>query len=125
MQLQKDVVKKETYELLKNLMNEDMLSDFFLVGGTALALKLGHRISIDLDMFTQNDIPVAALQKKLAEKYGFSEEFRAGNTLKGDFVPKLALLSTASVRSIFLIYLLQGFALFCSGIHAYAKSAEN
>jgi hypothetical protein len=25
---------------------------FFLVGGTALALQMGHRVSIDLDLFT-------------------------------------------------------------------------
>ena len=28
------------------------LADFHLVGGTALSLQLGHRNSIDLDLFT-------------------------------------------------------------------------
>jgi predicted nucleotidyltransferase component of viral defense system len=33
-------------------MNDDNVSDFGLAGGTALALQLGHRISVDLDFFS-------------------------------------------------------------------------
>jgi len=33
-------------------MSEPFLSDFVLVGGTALALQIGHRKSVDLDLFT-------------------------------------------------------------------------
>jgi len=29
-----------------------VLKDFYLVGGTALALRFGHRISDDLDIFS-------------------------------------------------------------------------
>ena len=47
-----DTVKSETYELLKKLMQIPELSEFVLVGGTNLSLKFGHRISIDLDLFT-------------------------------------------------------------------------
>lgn len=34
-------------------------AEFYLAGGTALSLQLGHRLSVDLDFFsqTQNDIP--------------------------------------------------------------------
>lgn len=84
MELQQNVVEKKTFELLKSLMSEETFSDFFLVGGTALALRLGHRKSIDIDMFTRNDIPVNETQKFLSEKYNFREEFREKNTLKGD-----------------------------------------
>jgi hypothetical protein len=45
-------VKQSTYELLKKLMQIPELSEFVLVGGTNLSLKFGHRISIDLDLFT-------------------------------------------------------------------------
>lgn len=31
-------------------------SNFYLAGGTALALQIGHRISIDFDFFSQNEI---------------------------------------------------------------------
>ena len=42
-------VNSHTLELLKKLTNEEFLSKARLVGGTALALQYGHRISIDLD----------------------------------------------------------------------------
>jgi Nucleotidyl transferase AbiEii toxin, Type IV TA system len=47
-----NTVKSKTYELLKKLMQIPELSEFVLVGGTNLSLKFGHRISIDLDLFT-------------------------------------------------------------------------
>ncbi|WP_227699024.1 nucleotidyl transferase AbiEii/AbiGii toxin family protein [Spirosoma radiotolerans] len=39
-------------ELLKRLMQEPFLAPFALAGGTNLALRYGHRLSIDLDLFT-------------------------------------------------------------------------
>ena len=84
MVLQQSVVTTETLELMRKLMNEKIFENYFLVGGTALALRLGHRKSIDIDMFTQYDIPVNEVQKYLSEKYHFTEEFREKNTLKGD-----------------------------------------
>jgi hypothetical protein len=38
--------------ILIDLMNEDLFSPFRLVGGTALSLQLGHRLSMDIDLFT-------------------------------------------------------------------------
>jgi len=40
-----------TLELLKSLMLHKDFSNLRLVGGTALALQIGHRKSIDLDLF--------------------------------------------------------------------------
>ena len=37
---------------LKDLMSRSELSMFRLVGGTALSLHRGHRMSVDLDLFT-------------------------------------------------------------------------
>lgn len=46
-------------DLLRNcllkLMQTSVLKDFRLVGGTALSLHLGHRISIDIDLFTDEN----------------------------------------------------------------------
>jgi len=39
-------------ESLVKLMQGEELKDFRLVGGTALSLYLGHRISVDIDLFT-------------------------------------------------------------------------
>ena len=34
---------------------------FYLAGGTALALQFGHRISVDLDFFSQDSFSVSML----------------------------------------------------------------
>ena len=51
--LQISTVQPSTLELLINLQRTDILQSTRLVGGTALALQLGHRLSIDLDFFGQ------------------------------------------------------------------------
>ena len=40
--------------------------EFYLVGGTALALHLGHRQSIDFDLFKKKDIHPAKIAKQIA-----------------------------------------------------------
>ena len=52
--------RKVLLPLLKEFKNE-----FYLAGGTALALQLGHRISIDFDFFALDDSNLNSLQKKL------------------------------------------------------------
>jgi len=39
-------------ECLHKLMRFDAFNDFVLVGGTAMSLQLGHRMSVDIDLFT-------------------------------------------------------------------------
>ncbi|WP_455585189.1 nucleotidyl transferase AbiEii/AbiGii toxin family protein [Bacteroides sp.] len=60
-------VDPQTLELLRQLQNISILSDTRLVGGTALALQIGHRKSIDLDFFgtikAEKDELVAALEQ--------------------------------------------------------------
>jgi hypothetical protein len=46
-------------EVLAAFSKNPLAGEFYLAGGTALALQLGHRLSVDLDFFspTQSDIP--------------------------------------------------------------------
>jgi len=44
-----------TQKVLKDLIKENYLSNFVLVGGSALALHIKHRKSEDLDFFTYED----------------------------------------------------------------------
>ena len=50
--LYRQTVDNITLAVLKGLMVSKPLDNFVLVGGTALALQIGHRKSIDLDFFT-------------------------------------------------------------------------
>ena len=54
--LRKSAVGKPLWALLKCLRAQEALSDYFLVGGTALSLQIGHRVSVDIGLFTRNDI---------------------------------------------------------------------
>lgn len=49
--LQYHTVEPGTLDLLKKIMVIPELSGFNLAGGTALALQIGHRKSVDLDLF--------------------------------------------------------------------------
>ncbi len=64
-----ETVEPNTLELLNTLMDKSYLSTFNLVGGTALALQIGHRKSIDLDLFTQEEFDGAALLKNLENDF--------------------------------------------------------
>ena len=57
-------VGKSQIELLKKLMSLEELSEYCLVGGTNLALRYEHRISIDLDIFRYN--PSANIEENMA-----------------------------------------------------------
>lgn len=48
----RETVSDILWETLEQLMNLELLNNFRLVGGTSLSLILGHRLSIDIDMFT-------------------------------------------------------------------------
>jgi len=52
-------------------MKDDFLSDFLLAGGTNLALRLGHRKSVDLDLFSYQSFDAQKLEKHLHENYNF------------------------------------------------------
>lgn len=81
--LQTTTVEKRTLELLKQLQSQSELSNFHLAGGTALALYLGHRKSIDLDLFTPYPFNTARLEHFLVTKFGFQGDYSEQNTLKG------------------------------------------
>lgn len=51
-----ETIAPATRELLNKVMSDDRLQDFVLVGGTSLALQLGHRLSVDLDLIFFDDI---------------------------------------------------------------------
>lgn len=72
--LQTRTVEPRTLELLKELMTLSEVAPFYLVGGTALALQLGHRISIDLDLFTTEIFNKENLVEVLEKRYNVSLE---------------------------------------------------
>jgi predicted nucleotidyltransferase component of viral defense system len=67
--LHKETVTPGTLELIHHLMDDEKLKQFYLVGGTALSLMLGHRLSIDIDLFTVDDFNGFELAKHLNDNH--------------------------------------------------------
>lgn len=61
-----NTITTETLELLKKLQAVPAFSELRLVGGTALALQIGHRNSIDIDLFGKLSIDEIALNEALS-----------------------------------------------------------
>ena len=89
--LHTQTVAPQTLGLLKQLEAEPRLAAFNLAGGTALALYLGHRVSVDLDLFTPESFDAGELEAFLSQRYGFqtarSEERRVGKECRSRWSP--------------------------------------
>jgi Nucleotidyl transferase AbiEii toxin, Type IV TA system len=92
--LQKNAVPAATLDLLKQISALKELSEFGLGGGTNIALRLGHRLSVDLDFFTNQPFDTSQLFQLITEQFPSAEllfeknqtmMFNTGDT-KVDFV---------------------------------------
>lgn len=60
--------------ILSDLMKEELFTPFRLVGGTALSLQFGHRLSVDIDLFTDHEygsIDFKKIRDFLENKYPY------------------------------------------------------
>jgi hypothetical protein len=87
------IIAPETFKLVQQLQAIPELKEFYLVGGTALALQLGHRNSIDIDLFTKNEFEAADIINLLKTDYSIIATLaRKGtllavvNSIKTDFI---------------------------------------
>ena len=78
-----DAVPERVSVLLLRLASHVALEDFALGGGTSLALRFGHRLSVDLDFFTTREFSPEGLFACL-ELEGATIVGRAKNTLTVD-----------------------------------------
>ena len=65
--MHKEILTKEQIELLPLL--RAFSKEYFLVGGTAIALYLGHRQSIDFDLFTEKPIKRISIKNIIMKNY--------------------------------------------------------
>jgi predicted nucleotidyltransferase component of viral defense system len=72
-----------SYQLLREVMAIQELKEarFMLAGGTSLALQLGHRMSTDLDLFTDKPFDPRQMQAKLRDLFGDRIQFQSINEL--------------------------------------------
>jgi len=61
--MHRNVLTTEQIDLLPLI--KEFSSDYYLVGGTAIALYLGHRRSIDFDLFTSSMVKKQSIKRKI------------------------------------------------------------
>lgn len=76
-----NVLTEASKNLLKDFNRELTGFGFYLGGGTGLALQLGHRISEDLDFFTNQDFQPETLSRYLETKSQYQETLVSPGTL--------------------------------------------
>jgi predicted nucleotidyltransferase component of viral defense system len=57
---------RDAFQLLNEL---ELTNDFYLAGGTGLALHLGHRFSVDLDFFSEDESAVGPHQRSALRSF--------------------------------------------------------
>lgn len=70
-------------DLLIQLMYAKVLENFRLVGGTALSLQLGHRMSVDIDLFTDSaygTVDFELIEQFLKSNFPYVEGEFGGNS---------------------------------------------
>jgi predicted nucleotidyltransferase component of viral defense system len=71
--LYKNAVPPATLELLKKICAIKELESFSLGGGTSLALRMNHRLSVDLDFFTNTNFKTDLVFQIITKKFASSE----------------------------------------------------
>ena len=75
-----NTVSKDLHYILTVIMGEGVFDHFRLVGGTALSLQLGHRLSVDIDVFT--DAEYGSIDFNAIETF-FDQHFPYAETIRG------------------------------------------
>ena len=67
--LRKEAVSPQLLKLLQRLMSLPELNKHHLVGGTALALQIGHRISVDIDLFSHTESNYKEIEAAISREF--------------------------------------------------------
>jgi hypothetical protein len=76
MNLHYQAVSPVLVDCLQKLMSHPAFKDFYLVGGTSLAFQRGHRLSIDIDLFTcipYGQMKTAEIETALLEMFPYTD----------------------------------------------------
>lgn len=79
-------ISKTTRQALAVLGKIAQIKPFYLAGGTACALQIGHRLSFDLDFFTPEKFDAKVLSEIIHSSGHFVEDQITPRTLLGNFL---------------------------------------
>jgi predicted nucleotidyltransferase component of viral defense system len=76
-------IKNETKRVLEKIAQSGVADYFYLAGGTALAMHLGHRESIDLDFFSDEDFLTSEIKEQVSRLGNFELTAEEKGTVHG------------------------------------------
>jgi hypothetical protein len=76
-----ETINAQTAETLRALRDRSLLGSFYLAGGTGLALRVGHRLSVDLDFFVGELFDEELLIQRVQAMPGFALVERGPHTI--------------------------------------------
>ncbi|MDO8721208.1 MAG: nucleotidyl transferase AbiEii/AbiGii toxin family protein [Syntrophales bacterium] len=79
-----ETISSDTCKLIEKIKNSPWLSSYYLAGGTALALHLGHRTSIDLDFFTESEVEEMTIVDHLRTEGNLRLDHMGSGTIVGN-----------------------------------------
>ena len=84
--LHQQTITNTLWYSLNRLMELDELKNFRLVGGTSLSLQIGHRMSVDIDLFTDlayDSLDFNLIDEKIIETFPVVQMGFGGNNSMG------------------------------------------
>lgn len=72
-------VTPQMRQIWDEFFQSEISRGFYLAGGTALALQLGHRYSVDLDFFSPTQADISAIAERLKRAFGKFQITQAQN----------------------------------------------
>lgn len=94
--LHTETVAPATLEILTKFMSGPELAGFALVGGTNLSLRYGHRISDDLDLFTNSPFDIEKVERCIVDSYP--------RAVKTDVARQTLVFSVEGVKVDFILH---------------------
>lgn len=78
-----DILPEGQLRLFETLSSQSFINDFYLAGGTCLALQIGHRRSIDFDFFIPDDFNTSTIINRLTQIGSYQRDNEEKNTING------------------------------------------
>lgn len=79
-----ETVSQEVRFLISKVQRTQELNDFVLTGGTNLALRFDHRVSVDIDLFANKKLGIEKLKVIIDQLYNSFHKYNPKLVLMND-----------------------------------------
>lgn len=82
--LHRETIAPELLNIARTLVSASELNSFRIVGGTAVALHIGHRTSVDIDFFSNEKTNRQTILRFLRDRFPSNEFFVTAHNILGE-----------------------------------------